>query len=406
MIGRAAAPGIPSKMSLHVVHVITGLSRGGAETALHRLVHGLSREAGFTHSIVSLTVDNQFDFEPLGVAVRTLGMRRGLPTPAALWRLRRMVSELEPDIVQGWMYHGNVAATLAMKPAAAVPVIWNIRHSLHDLVREKPLTRLLIRVGAVLARRTTVRRIVYCSDTSRVQHERVGYPHSKSVHIPNGFDCQRFRPSPDGRYRVRRSLGLEDDAVVVGSVARFHPIKNHVGLIAAFSRIAPRYPRARLLLAGFGISVENEAITEAIRRGGQQDRIILLGERNDMPDLFAALDVLVLGSRSEGFPNVLGEAMACGVPCVTTDVGDAASIVGDTGFVAAANDEAGLAEALGRSLALPDEERVALGARARSRVRQFYHMPEVIGRYAELYRHTSGSSAGGDAHAMNDAQLH
>lgn len=393
-------------MSLHVLHVITGLRRGGAETALHRLVHGLSPESGFTHSIVSLTADNQFDFESLGVAVRTLGMRRGLPTPGALWRLRRIVGELKPDLVQGWMYHGNIAATLAAKPNAAMPVVWNIRHSLHDLAREKPLTRLLIRAGAVLARRRTVWRIIYCSDASRVQHEAIGYPSSKSVYIPNGFDCQRFRPMPAARRRVRRDLGLDDDAVVVGSAARFHPIKNHVGLIGAFSSIAPRYPRARLLLAGLGISAENEAIAEAIRRGGQQGRIMLLGERDDIPDLFAALDVLALSSRSEGFPNVLGEAMACGVPCVTTDVGDAASIVGNTGFVAPANDEAGLAEALSRSLAVPDDERRALGERARSRVRQSYAIPEVIGRYAALYHQASGAPVGGDAGATNDARLH
>lgn len=390
--------------SLHVLHVITGLSRGGAETALHRLVHGLSRDSGFTHSVISLTAGNQFDFESLGVPVRSVGMRRGLPTPAALWRLRRMFSELKPDLVQGWMYHGNIAATLATKSDSAVPVVWNIRHSLHDMAGEKPLTRVLIRTGAALARRQAVWRIVYCSDASRLQHEAIGYPAAKSVYIPNGFDVSRFRPAPEVRQRVRSDLGVQGDAVVICNAARFHPIKNHVGLIGAFSSVAARHPRAMLLLAGPGVSAENQTLVAAIRRGGQQARVILLGERNDIPDLLAAADIVALGSRSEGFPNVLGEAMACGVPCVTTDVGDAASMVGDTGFVAPANDEAGLAEALDRALVLSDGERRSLGARARSRIASLFDVVEVTGRYANLYREAIRSTAGEAIGAMNGAR--
>jgi glycosyltransferase involved in cell wall biosynthesis len=297
--------------------------------------------------------------------------------------------ELKPDLVQGWMYHGNVAASMAVV-GDRLPVVWGIHHSLHDVSGEKLLTRLLIYSGRRLARQAKLRKIVYCSDASRLQHEAIGYPSSKSLYIPNGFDCGRFVPSPQARQRVRQELQLSDAALLVGSAARFHPVKNHIGLIHAFSSIAARHPDARLLLAGRDLTPSNKPLMAAIRRGGQGGRVILLGERDDIPEFFAALDILVLSSRSEGFPNVLGEAMACGVPCVTTDVGDAALIVGDTGMAVPADNDAALAAALSAVLALPASQRKTLGARARSRVLGAYSMATVAARYADLYRDVHG----------------
>lgn len=377
--------------ALRVLHVITCLFRGGAETMLYKLAAELPLGAGFEHSVISLMDGSQFDFASLGVPVRSLGLVRGLPTPAALWRLRQMIVETGADLIQGWMYHGNTAASLAASGVGR-PLVWGIHHSLHDLSAEKPLTRLLIRSGSRLARQHKLSRIVYCSEASRVQHEAIGYPSHKSVYIPNGFDCQRFVPDPEARRRLRAALGLDEDTVLIGNVARFHPIKNHVGMIQAFSSIAERHPRARLLFAGLGLSAENGPLMQAIRRVGHEDRIILLGERDDIPRVFAALDLLLLGSRSEGFPNVLGEAMACGVPCVTTDVGDAARIVGDTGLVAPAGDDAAMAMALERALSYSEGERKALGMRARSRIVDNYSMAVVAGRYASLYREVVDST--------------
>lgn len=382
--------------SLRVLHVITSLLRGGAETMLYKLITALPQETGFAHSVISLTDGNQFNFAAVGVSARSLGLARSLPLPADLLRLRSMIAEAQPDIVQGWMYHGNVAASLASSGIGR-PLVWSIHHSLHDLASEKPLTRLLIRSGSRLARQRRLSRIVYCSEASRLQHEEIGYPSRKSVYIPNGFDCLRFVPDPESRQRLRAGLGLDDDVVLVGSVARFHPIKNHIGMIQAFSSIASRHPRARLLLVGLGLSDDNEPLMQAIRRGGHEDRIILLGERDDIPQVFSALDLLVLGSRSEGFPNVLGEAMACGVPCVSTHVGDAARIVGDTGIVVPAGDDTALASATERVLSYPAAERRALGARARCRIVENYSMGVVAGRYASLYREVAAWNSPGRA---------
>ncbi len=376
---------------LHVVHVITGLGRGGAESMLYKLVEALPREAGFEHSVISLTLANEFDFDSLGVAVHRLGLRRGRPTLSALMELRRLVRTIRPDLVQGWMYHANFAATVAAD--GGPPVMWGIRHALHDLKNEKRLTRTLIRAGALLARSPRVRAVVFCSEASRIQHEAIGYPGSKSVFIPNGFDCQRFAPATIAAGRLRAELGLPGDAILVGNAARLDRIKNQEGLIRAFSSVAARHTQAHLLLAGAGVTSANAGLMAAIRDGGYGTRIHLLGERLDMPQFYAGLDAHVLSSRSEGFPNVLGEAMACGVPCISTDVGDAAEIVGDTGCIVPRGDNDALADALEKLLSMPADARIGLGERARERVLARYSLQVVAERYAKLYREAIASDA-------------
>lgn len=349
---------------------------------LYSLVKALSRQSGFTHSVISLAEGNDFDFSALGVPVRCLQVKRGLPRPTALWRLRRWIRDARPDVVQGWMYHSNMAAGLAVENTT--PVVWGIHHGLHDFAREKRLTRLIIRSGAWLAKPT--KRIVYCSEASQYEHEAVGYPADKSLFIPNGFDCESFRPDPHAAARLRRELALSDDTLVIGHVARFHPVKNHVGLVRAFSRVAECYPKAHLVMVGQSVTPSNELLAEVVSTCGVSGRVHLLGERADISRLLPALDVYVSSSRAEAFPIVLGEAMACGIPCVSTDVGDSGAILGKTGRIVPVGDEVALAQGIRDLLCLTPNARRALGALARARVIAEYSLPAVAERYGALYR--------------------
>lgn len=374
---------------LAILHIITDLGRGGAETMLYRLVDALPRESGFVHSVISLADVGQFDldFEFLGVPVRSLKLKAGLPSPAALLRLRRWVAAAQPDLVQGWMYHGNMAAAVAMN--SKTPLVWGIHHSLQDLAREKPLTRLVIRGGPWFASRA--RQIVYCSQASQHQHEVVGYPATKSIFIPNGIDCERFRPDPQAVNHLRIALGLSEDALLIGHAARFHPVKNHVGLVRAFARVAQYCPTAHLLMVGRDVTLANEMLAGAVSAGGLTGRVHLLGEQADMWRILPALDVYASFSWSEAFPIVLGEAMACGVQCVTTDVGDSAVIVGDTGRVVAPGDEIALGKNIVDLLASTPAARRAIGERARARIIAEYGLSAVADRYATLYRRLSAA---------------
>jgi len=205
------------------------------------------------------------------------------------------------------------------------------------------------------------------------------------VVVPNGFDLTQFKPDIDARHRVRTELGITDQIPLVGLIGRFDPQKNHAGFFKAAGMLHRRMPQVHFVLAGKDIDMSNAALVQAIAHEGVLANTHLLGLRNDIPELMAALDVLASSSYGEAFPNVLGEAMACSVPCVVTDVGDSAYIVGDTGRVVASGDMTGLAAALEELLALPASEKAALGERARARVAAHFEIGKVVQQYEDFY---------------------
>jgi glycosyltransferase involved in cell wall biosynthesis len=287
------------------------------------------------------------------------------------------------------MYHGNLAASgCALLSGRRLPVIWNVRHSIHDMGHETRLTRGFIRLGAALSPST--RAIIYNSGLSARQHEALGYDSDKTVVIPNGFDCQLFRPRPEMAQWLRQDARIEPGRVLIGMVARNHPQKDPGNLIKAIALLAARGIDAHVLIVGPGFDTDNAEVMGAIAQAGVAGRFSLLGERHDIPDIVAGLDIATLPSAwGEGFPNVLGEAMACGVPCVTTDIGDSAWIVGRAGIVVPPRDPEALADALGRLVALGCEGRRQLGTAARARVIEHFEVDDIVGRYQELYERCS-----------------
>lgn len=370
---------------MRVTHVITGLETGGAETMLHRLVQGWGG-TGLESDVISLrdrgTLGSKL--ESAGATVRSIGMRGAVPSPWAALRLRAAVAASRPQLVQGWMYHGNVAAMAgAWAIGGGVPVIWNIRHSVYDLRYEKGSTALMIRLGARLS--GSPARIIYNSRTSATQHAALGFATGGAVVIPNGFDTTRFRPDADARRRWRRQLGVPADLIVVGLVGRWHPMKDHGTFMRAAARVRAVVPGARFALAGRGADDKNPEFKSLVRALELGDVVTGCGEVEDVPGFLAGLDVAVCSSYSEAFPNVVGEAMACGLPVVTTDVGDAAWIVGEAGKVVRARDPEAMAAAILALLACTPDERLALGARGRERVRAAFAIDQIASRYRELY---------------------
>lgn len=373
---------------MKVVHVITGLGTGGAETMLHKLLSAMD-STRFNPVVVSLLEGGEIRDRILeaGIPVHVVGMSRGVPSVASLVELRRLVRGLAPDIIQGWMYHGNLAAAFMSSFAPEhASLFWNIRHSLYDLGHEKALTRMIIRLGAVWSSRP--RRIVYNSGISMEQHALLGYSRDRGVMLPNGFDLDRFRPDPAARAALRSELALGPESLLVGVVGRRHPLKGHDGFLRAAADLHRRRPEVHFVLAGRGITQEDPEFREFLRGSDLARRVHFLGQRSDTPQLFAALDLLALPSVSEGFPNVLGEAMSCGIPCVATDVGEAKMIVGDTGRVVPPGNPAALAEAMGAMLETDPRGRADRAERCRARILENYSLEKIAEQYAELY--TSG----------------
>jgi glycosyltransferase involved in cell wall biosynthesis len=371
---------------LSVLHVITGVTMGGAEMMLFRLLARGDR-GRFSPTVLSLLAPGAVGarISAMDVPLLTLGMRQERPLSPAMLRLIPIARSLRPSLLQGWMYHGNLAASgCALLSGRRLPVIWNVRHSIHDMGHENLLTRGFIRLGAALS--SSTRAIIYNSRLSASQHEGLGYDPDRTVVIPNGFDCQLFRPRPEMAQRLRHEANIDPGRVLVGMVARNHPQKDSGNLIKATALLAERGVDVHVVIVGPGFDTDNAEVMGAIAQAGVAGRISLLGERHDIPDIVAGLDVATLPSAwGEGFPNVLGEAMASGVPCVTTDIGDSAWIVGRAGMVVPPRDPEALADALGRLVALGCEGRRQLGVAARARVLEHFEVDDIVGRYQGLY---------------------
>ncbi len=370
---------------MRVLHVITGLNTGGAEHALYNLLAG-GLAVSADSSVLSLQDEGSYgaQIRATGVAVHALNIRRGLPGPRALWRLKGLVRELQPDIIQGWMYHGNLAAVAAagMLPTHRPALLWNVRQSLYSMTAEKQLTKQVIRANRWGSRRVDA--ILYNSRLSRDHHEAFGFSAKYGAVIPNGFDTNRLIPDTARGRSIRETLGMPGNTTVIGHVARFHPMKDHATFLRAAVEVMQKRDDVMCLLVGREVHPDNPALAGIIPLALEK-RFFFVGERNDVPDLMRAMDVFCQSSWSEAFPNVLGEAMALGVPCVATDVGDSRDIVGDTGRMAPPSDSGALAQELLAMVNVSAEKRAALGRAARLRIETCYSLPFVVDEYRQLY---------------------
>jgi glycosyltransferase involved in cell wall biosynthesis len=371
---------------IKVMHVITTLGPAGAETMLSRVASGMDTSR-FQNEVVSLTdtLDLADRMRAVGVRVRTLGMKKRVPNPFLVMLLAKWIRESKPDVVHTWMYHANLVGTLASQLAGNVPVVWGIHHSALDPRVHKRRTVLINRVCALLSRKFPAR-IVCCSEASLRIHKKLGYAHEKLEVIPNGFDLEQGKPDPAARVSVREELGIPANANLIGKAARFHPQKDHRNFIQAAARLHKLIPGTHFLLCGQGVNWQNSQVVGWVDAAGIRDCCHLLGVRQDVSRLFAGVDIATTASLcGEAFPIVIGEAMACGTPCVVTDVGDSASIVGETGIVVAPGDPEALAEAWRKLIEAGPEVRRRLGMAARRRVQQHFALPTIVERYQAIY---------------------
>jgi glycosyltransferase involved in cell wall biosynthesis len=371
--------------AMKIVHVITGLSVGGAQMMLYKLLSQVERRP-FSTEVISLSDGGLLNekIEALGVPVRVLGMRPGVPDPLRIYKLACWLRQKSPQLIQTWMYHADFIGGLAAKLAGGMPVLWNLRHSNPDAKDYKPGTYLTIRACASLSHWIPAG-IVCCSEASRQVHATLGYAADRMVVIPNGFDLTAFKPDRAARLSVRRELHLSDETLIIGLVGRFHPVKDHRNFVNAAALLHAERPDVHFVLCGENITPGNTELAGWITASGAGHRFHLLGEREDMARINAALDIATCSSYAEGFPNVIGEAMACGVPCAVTDVGDSTLIVGDTGRIVPAKNPRALATAWRELIHMGPEKRSLLGAAARRRIDQCYGLRAITAQYERLY---------------------
>jgi glycosyltransferase involved in cell wall biosynthesis len=371
---------------MKILHVIVGLNGGGAERMLMRLVESHAGSADYSHSIVSLTDLGELGLpiRAFGVDVQALQLTSALSFAPGLAKLRRIISSVKPTVVHTWMYHADLVGGLAAYAAGVGGIIWGVRTT--DMIRGTSRATALIRRFCAILSRTIPRAIVCAAQAALESHVAIGYDRSKMIVIPNGFDLNVLTPDSRERGRIRDSCGWTDDDFVFGYIGRFNHYKDPENFVRAGAALCAEFPHARFLVVGRGLTSDKASLLAALGDRRLLDRFVFLGDRADIPACLSAMDGFCLSSRSEGFPNVVGEAMAVGLTCVVTDVGDARQIVDDTGIVVPPEDSRALANGMARVITMSPAEREERGARARRRIATEFSMTRARERFEALYK--------------------
>jgi len=368
-----------------IVHLISSLDQNGAQFALSRLTRTLGSPE-FEHVVISIATIDAHRSVRFGDNVKVFDLRidTPLPNPVAVWRLISILRAHRPDILQTWLYRADLLGTVVL-PFVPAKLVWNIRCSDMSADYATGLKRTMLKLLARFSSRPEV--IVSNSRSGIAHHQSLGYNPRRWVYAPNGFDTDVFRPSDDARQKGRLALGLGADDLAVGIAARFHKMKDYPTFFEAAHIVAQTCHRARFVVFGDGTRQETDAMRKLSQDLGIGSKIIWAGHWSDMITAFNAVDLLVMSSRyGEGFPNSVGEAMACGLPCVVTDVGDDPDLVGSIGFVSPPGEPGALARGITEVLQATPAARRERGASARQRIVTEYANEIVTQRYRELYR--------------------
>lgn len=375
---------------LKILHVITSLHRGGAEVSLTRLLEASGPDDINHVGVVTLSGGDTPLSQRIvaaGIPVYHLGGHGLIGT----WRRwRRILVSARPHVLHAWLIHP--AILMALLPHH-VPLVLGIRHSLDSLAGEKLLTRMLIRLLAILGRRA--QRICYVSHTGRRQHEAIGYPRNKGAVIANGYLVDGVPMSPAGRAALHRQLGLPHGSFLFGQVARYHPIKGQDVLLRAFATVVATRPDAHLVLIGAGTDEPSGPVAALSRELGIADHVHALGARDDVPTLLSGLDCLVNPSRSEAMPNAVAEGMLARLPTIATAVGDTEYVLGAAGIAVPPGRPDLLADAMTDLVTRTPSDRAILGQAAHDHIAAQFSRDAMVKRHAELYRDAAAANFGG-----------
>lgn len=362
-----------------VFHLITELDTGGAQAALYRLLSRLDQNRFSPVVACFYNGDKAFgqQIRGLGIPVVDLSTRQRKWRLDALWRLYRLLRHEHPQLLHTWLYHANIAGRVIGR-LAGIPAILSAERNIQ---LSSPWRDYLNRLTAPLARRIT------CVSQSVADYaiSHIGLPSQKIRVIPNGVDMELYARLPD-KTVARPQFDLPRDGLLIGAVGRLHPVKNFDLLIRAFASLIPAFPQASLILIGDG-PLRQELTRLAEELGLVQGRdIYFLGDQRAIPILLSTLDIFTLPSRYEGMPNAVLEAMASGLPVLSTASGGTLEIIQDNinGLLVPPGNLPALKEALIRLLSDQDL-RLRLGKAARERVQQHFSLENTINLTSHLY---------------------
>lgn len=368
---------------LKIIHIIVGLNVGGAETMLFKLLKNADHTK-YDFEVISMMDEGVFGpkIRDLGIPVHTLGMKRGIINPFFIKRARSLVKDAQ--IIQTWMYHADFFGFLIKNRSTKQKLIWGIRHSNLEKNMNKSLVLKIAKLNALLSKK--VDSIISCSINAADIHAKFGYSTSNMITIPNGFELDTFYKLPNAKSLIEKEIKLPKNKPLIVHVGRWNVQKDYPNLIKAIHLIQLKRPDVNFLLCGVNIDENNKELIELLKQNKVEENVFLLGKREDIPKILSAADILISSSSGEGFSNVIGEAMSCETPCIVTDVGDSAYIVGPYGVVVPPRNAEMLAHATNEFLNKTEEEKKLLGKQARKRVIEEFEVKKIVSEFEEQYK--------------------
>lgn len=366
------------------LHIITNLTIGGAESMLLRLIK--SRSDLYKSTIVISLMENAEIgkvLEEMGIKVIKMGMTNWWSAFRTIIKIKHIINRENPSIIHTWMYHANIIGGLAGHLAKNKNIVWSIRRSEYSY-SESLSTFIVMKIGAIFSY-LIPRVIVHVADSGLKNHQKYGYNSKNSIVIPNGFDTNKLRQNLISRKKIRNELNIYDNQTVIGCVGRFHESKGYEILVSSSTDVLKVYKNVKYLLIGRNVNEQNSILKKWIKKTGFSRHFILLGEKNNIADYMNAMDIFCLSSVTEGFPNVLGEAMAMELPCVVTRVGDVKKIIGNNAVLVEPKSKTLLSKGLCEILGMDVEKRKKMGQRGRNKIEAEYPLKSVCKKYYDLY---------------------
>lgn len=367
-----------------IVHIITGLNMGGAERMLYNVVT-TSNNSKYEHTVISMMDMGYYghQLKERNIQVFCLNMTRGVPRYSSIFEARRICKDA--DIIQTWMYHADLFGTLVKILLPGKKLIWGIRLSDVDPNRD---TKSTIRAAAINSRLSWIPQAIVCNSISGIEnHVRLGYKRDRIKYVPNGIDTDIY---------YKRENKASEKPLVLCTVGRWNIQKGYAYLIAALGKVKSKRNDFKLLMCGNQLSEDNEALVKLINDAGIFENVRLLGPCSEVYNILSKADIFVLPSLGEGFSNALGEAMACELPCIVTDVGDSAEVLGDSGWVVPPRDSDALAAIIINSLEADIELLREMGVAARKRIVEQFSIIRSVGIFETLYEEVTNKLINGD----------
>ena len=368
---------------MKVVHIITGLGDGGAEHALFKIC---KYDIANKHLVISLKGPGKYFslLSKLGIKVYCLNVR--FFSIHKFIFLIKLLRSLKPDIIQTWLVHADFLGSIAARLAGIKNILWNVRYSNIEIGKAKLTTILIIKILSILSY-LIPKFILIVSKKAKKIYEVIGYNKKIFKFIPNGYDLSILKINKIQKINFRKKIKIKKNVPLIGNVARYDPQKDHLNLLNALSLIREKNTNFFCVLVGSNVDQNNIDLISEIKKLKLSEHIKLLGQHDNIPKVMNGLDIHVLSSSyGEGFPNVVAESMACGTPCIVTDVGDSALIVGKTGWVVPPKNSIKLAKAIEKALYEKNtSEWNKRCNKARLRVKENYNISKMVRLYNNVW---------------------